>query len=35
MLFQNKPIVLFIGYSKGARRRKHRKATWEMSIIKE
>jgi hypothetical protein len=34
MLFQNRPIVLFIGYSKGARRRKHKNATWEMNITK-
>jgi hypothetical protein len=35
MLSKNKPIVLFIGYSKGVRRRKHRKATWEMNITRE
>jgi hypothetical protein len=35
MLFKNKPIVLFTGYSKGVRWRKHRKVTWEMSITRE
>jgi len=34
MLSKNRPIVLFIGYSKGVRRRKYRKVTWEMSITR-
>jgi hypothetical protein len=35
MLFKNRPIVLFIAYSKGVRQRKHRKVTWEMSITRK
>jgi hypothetical protein len=35
MLSKNRPIVFFIGYSKGVKGRKLRKATWEMSITRE
>jgi hypothetical protein len=35
MLSKNRPIVLFMGYSKGVSKRKLRKATWEMSITRE
>jgi hypothetical protein len=34
LLFNNKPIIMSIGYYKGARRRKYIRATWDMSIIR-